>query len=155
MCLVLAACSGEPTIVRALPDIRFITVDGQPLGPAQYRGRPVLINIWSTTCGVCLREMPLLQAVYEKRSQEGLVLVALSMPYDRPSDALELQQTRGWGFPVAIDPQGHAIQALGRIDAVPTTVLFDAQGQRVWMHTGELQADSLNRALASVLPARL
>lgn len=150
-CGLLSACSKEPVLTPVLPDVRYVTVDARPLGPAQYRGHPVLINFWSSTCGICMREMPLLQDVHTEMAPRGLVVIALAMPYDRPSDALELKSQKRWGFDVAVDPQGSVVKAFGDIQAIPTTVLFDANGKRVWQHTGELQAAELRAQLERVL----
>ena len=149
----LAACSPAVDVVSTLPDIRFITVDGSPLGPAEYRGKPVLINFWSTTCSVCLKEMPLLQALHQEKSEAGLTVIAAAMPYDRPSDVVELKELRKWGFRVTIDPQGSLLKQMGKITAVPTTVLFDSNGRRVWFHQGELKEDELRRVLDRLLPS--
>lgn len=148
---LLSACSPRVDIVSTLPAIRFITTDGSALGPEQYRGKPVLINFWSTTCAVCLREMPLLQALHEEHAQKGLVVIAAAMPYDRPSDVLELRALKKWGFHVTIDPQGKTVGQFGQIKAVPVTVLFEPDGRRVWFHQGELKDAEIRKALDSVL----
>lgn len=147
---LLTACGPSVEMVSTLPDIRFITVDGRPLGPAEYRGKPVLINFWSTTCSVCLKEMPLLQAMHEETS-DGLTVVAAAMPYDRPSDVVEMKALKRWGFHVTIDPQGNLLKQMGKISAVPTTALFDSNGKRVWFHQGELKEDALRQAVQAVL----
>lgn len=149
--ILLASCTPETHMAATLPDIRFITVDGSPLGPAQYRGKPLLINFWSTTCSICLKEMPLLQALHEEHAADGLTVVAAAMPYDRPSDVVELKALKKWSFHVTIDPQGNMVKQMGSVKAVPTTALFDSKGQRVWFHQGELKEDVLRAAIHGTL----
>ena len=148
----LTACSGNrPAIPDQLPPLRLVIANGPALETADPSGKAVLLNVWSSTCAVCLKEMPLLQKVHDTYKDRGLRVIALAMPYDRPSDAVELSERNQWTFHVAIDPQGHANKALGSIRVTPTTLLFDATGRRVWQHTGELTADLLNAALAKVI----
>lgn len=149
---LLSAC--EPWAqTKRRPMVDFVTLDGRPLGPSQYHGKPLLVNFWASTCSVCLKEMPLLESTYQRHASAGLQVVAVAMPYDMPSAAVELQQAKGWTFTVAIDPRSEAVNAFGGVSATPTTVLLDATGQERWRHVGELQADALNQAIQQVIPA--
>lgn len=147
------AATRRPVPVQ-LPPVAFITTDGTAINPDTYRGKALLVNFWSPTCSVCMREMPLLQNVQTEYASKGLVLVAASMPYDRPSDAVELKQLRNWSFAVAIDPQGKTSQAFGDVKATPLTVLYDRQGRLVWQHAGELQEQELKQKTELALHGR-
>src|SRR5438876_1671293 len=45
---------------RALPELRFVDGENRALSLADFRGRPVLLNIWATWCVPCRKEMPAL-----------------------------------------------------------------------------------------------
>ena len=53
-------------------------ITGQPRRLGDYRGKVVLINIWATWCGPCRTEMPKLNALYEARKDQGLVVFGIS-----------------------------------------------------------------------------
>src|SRR5262245_10718549 len=42
------------------------------------RGKVVLVNAWATWCPPCREEMPLLDELYRKRKEEGLIVFGLS-----------------------------------------------------------------------------
>ncbi|WP_425521180.1 TlpA family protein disulfide reductase, partial [Xanthomonas translucens] len=50
---VVAARRGDPA-----PALRLPTLDGGSLTLAQFRGRPLLVNVWASWCEPCVREMP-------------------------------------------------------------------------------------------------
>ena len=47
----------------AAPDILFEDPFGRPARMANFRGRPILVNLWATWCGPCVVEMPSLEAL--------------------------------------------------------------------------------------------
>lgn len=52
--LVLAGCGTEaaeappPSVARAAPEISGVTLDGDRLALAAFRGKPVVVNVWSS-----------------------------------------------------------------------------------------------------------
>ena len=48
-----------------------------------------MINIWSTTCSVCLTEIPVLQKMSEKYHDDGAQIVGLLYDGDNPDAAKE------------------------------------------------------------------
>ena len=70
---------------RAVPEVVFRRLpDGVPARLAELRGRVVLLNLWATWCGPCIRELPTLHALEERLSPSGLTVVAISdEPFER------------------------------------------------------------------------
>ena len=68
----------------ALPDFVFEDAHGQNLTLADFRGRPVLLNLWATWCGPCVQEMPSLDHLQALLQDKNLVVIAL----DQERDAL-------------------------------------------------------------------
>src|SRR3546814_18348465 len=42
------------------PDFPFEGPDGEDVTLADFRGKPLLVNLWATWCGPCVIEMPVL-----------------------------------------------------------------------------------------------
>ncbi|MGK7310703.1 MAG: redoxin domain-containing protein [Candidatus Longimicrobiales bacterium M2_2A_002] len=119
------------------PSLELPRINGDTAVLAEYRGRPVIVNIWATWCPPCVREMPSLQRVYERYGEEGLEVLAVAvddLPGERqPDGRIEGLVSRfvdeyGLTFPVAIDPTGRTEQRFGT-EFLPTTVLIDRDGR--------------------------
>ena len=125
----------------AAPDVAFEDENGRPTSMAAFRGRPVLVNLWATWCAPCIIEMPSLDALAQ-REGEALQVVALSQDMtgrepvtrffaERSFRALEANLDKEMGFMTAL-----------RLETLPTTILYDAEGKEVWRMTGRAEWDS-------------
>jgi cytochrome c biogenesis protein CcmG/thiol:disulfide interchange protein DsbE len=68
---------GQPLPAFALPDLQGKLVDSQRL-----LGKPVVLNLWFTTCGPCIAEMPTLNRIQREKAPAGIVFLA--MTFDKP-----------------------------------------------------------------------
>ena len=127
---------------RAVPDLRFADGNGRALSLADFRGRPVVLNIWATWCVPCRKEMPTLdrlQAAFGKS-----VLTVLPLSIDRQETAVVRQFYRQLGLKalgVYVDPSGRAASEIGAI-GIPTTLLIDRGGREVGRKIGPADWDS-------------
>ena len=117
------------------PTAGFQDPQGRPTSLATFRGRPLLVNLWATWCGPCVVEMPSLDAL-AVREGEAMQVLALSQDMDgRERVAAFFAQRRFRELEPYLDPRLDVMTAL-RIDTLPTTILYDAEGVEVWRMTG-------------------
>ncbi len=64
---------------RPLPDIQFEDGQGEAMSLADLRGKIVLLNIWTTWCAPCRREMPTLERLQAELGGPDFEVVALSI----------------------------------------------------------------------------
>lgn len=135
------------------------TVDGAGLKKAveSFKGKPVLLNIWSTTCGPCVKEFPSIVKLHNAYKAKGLVVISVSM--DEPEDkakALAFLQKQKADFPSFIRKGGNVDTFFDPVDknwlgTMPTTYVFDRKGKMVGaQHGGEL---TYEKFVAAVQPA--
>ncbi len=118
----------------AMPTVAFQTLDGRPATLAQFRGKPLLVNLWATWCAPCLKEMPTLDVLAARGTvrllpvSQDLDGAAKVKPYFAKVGLKALQP--------ALDPKlglSLAYQA-----NLPTSILYDSAGKEVWRYTGGL-----------------
>lgn len=98
-------------------------------------GKPVVLNLWASWCGPCRAEMPLLARAQQAHPELLFVLVNQGETEAVIRDFAQRERLTLSGF--WRDPASALGPALGS-SGLPTTVVFDAQGQRVKAHLGVL-----------------
>ena len=110
---------------RPAPSFDVPGLDGQPVRLADFKGRPIVVNVWATWCGPCKLEHPLLVDM----AGRGVEIVGIL--YDDPNGeeaAKELLRRDGNPFArIGLDPQGELGLQIG-ISGVPESFLIDANG---------------------------
>ena len=78
-----------------------------PPGPAELRGRVVLVNFWTLTCINWLRQEPHVRAWSQAYRDDGLVVVGVHTPEfsfeHEPGRVRRAVQERNIDYPVALD----------------------------------------------------
>ena len=136
-----------------LPAVTLTTIEGRQLDAAALRGHPVLVTFWSITCGPCLHEIPDLIDLHHDLAPQGLIILAIAMPYDPPDRVLALARERQLPYSIVLDPMGKTGTAFGEIDATPTTFLFDAEGRGVKRIVGGMNVKRMRETILTLLPA--
>ncbi len=143
----LLADGAEPVGVGGVaPDVRLAMLDGSSRSLSELRGRPVVLNFWSSTCAPCLKEMPDLERVATDHAA-ALTVVGVDVT-DTAAAGKDMVAKTGVTYPNARDPQAEIFAAFGGT-ALPRTVLIDAKGKVVEVHNGALTADELTELLQS------
>jgi cytochrome c biogenesis protein CcmG/thiol:disulfide interchange protein DsbE len=99
------------------------------LSLAAYRGRPVVINFWASWCVPCKEEAPLLEAVWKRHRDEGLVVVGVDIN-DLRSDARRFARENGMTYPLGFDGVGETSTDYG-LTGVPETFFVARSGRLV------------------------
>jgi thiol-disulfide isomerase/thioredoxin len=120
----------------AAPKDSFLDPAGKPVTLAAFKGKPVLVNLWATWCGPCVREMPTLDGI---AGRAGDKLKVLTVSQDREGVDIAPTFTKG-GFKHLEryrDPENKLGFAFNT-GMLPTTVLYDADGKEVWRVVGAM-----------------
>jgi peroxiredoxin len=113
---------------RQKADFILTDLSGKKWHLQNLRGKVVLVNFWATWCPPCRKEMPDLQALYEKYKESGLVVLAIS---DEEAGKVEpFIAERKISYPVMLDP-GRKVNDLYRVDGIPKTFVYDRNGKMV------------------------
>ncbi|NMM14538.1 MAG: TlpA family protein disulfide reductase [Rhodoferax sp.] len=124
-----------------LPTVALTTLAGEPTQLAALaKGKPMLVNLWASWCPPCRREMPVLAAAQQQETQ--VTFVFANQGEDSAAALRYLSAGQLNLANVLLDPGTALGRAIGST-ALPTTLFYDASGQLVDTHLGELSAASL------------
>ena len=121
------------------PDAAFVDPDGGEISIADFKGTPVLVNLWATWCAPCVKELPTLNALTHKHDKDGaLGVIAVSQDMG-PQGSVEafLAKLKVDDLGAFHDPK-MALSGALNAQVMPTTILYDAQGREVWRYVGDL-----------------
>ncbi len=144
-----AAAQAQAKVGEAVPSFDTQLLDGKTLTAQALKGKVVLVVYWATWCPPCQRELPELQALYEKHRGKGFEILALSIDADKFT-VEEFWKDHDYLFPVAMIAPAH-IQALGKVKATPTLHLIDRKGVLRLVHLGPMGQDKLEVRLLPLL----
>ena len=130
-----------------IPDAPLVTLEGTSRQLTEWKGQPLVINLWACWCPPCRREMPVLASAQDRHPEVQFVFVnqgeagAVVREYLERS-GIEIEQ-------VLLDADtavGRSIRTRG----LPATLFFDAEGRLVQTHLGPVSTASLSAKVASI-----
>ena len=132
------------------PEIAFSDGAGKTFDLSDFAGKTVLVNLWATWCGPCLREMPSLERLQQ---HFGDRLAVLAISEDRGgSKAVDpfIAKLGLKSVKTFLDPKS-AVGRAFKVEGLPTSFLIDGQGRVLGRVDGEAAWDS-PRMLAVIEP---
>ena len=114
-----------------VPAFTLAALDGRAVAlPQAYAGRRVLLNLWASWCGPCVKEMPELDRFARSQAPNGTQVVGIALDDAAAVEAFLLRIPVS--YPLLVDTPGprDAGVRLGNPKGVlPYSVLLDAQGR--------------------------
>jgi peroxiredoxin len=113
---------------RQKADFTLTDLQGKSWHLADLHGKVVLVNFWATWCPPCRKEMPDLEALYDKYKGKGLVVLAISD--EESGKVVPFIAERKIGYPVVLDPGGTVHKAY-LVEGLPKSFVYDRDGKLV------------------------
>lgn len=146
----VAAAFGVASASTAAPDFQVTTLAGQALSSEQLRGKVVLVNFWATWCPPCRVEMPGFQAVYDRRKDQGFVVLGISTDAGGREPVERFLAERDITYPVAM-ATGSVVRDFGGANVLPTSFLIDRDGRVRYEVRGIFTSVALGQAVDRLL----
>jgi cytochrome c biogenesis protein CcmG, thiol:disulfide interchange protein DsbE len=136
---------GEPVPAFSLPGI-----DGKLVSlPVGTNVPAVVVHFWSGSCRSCLKEMPEVEALYQKYKGKDLVVYAVNVG-DSKSNVKVFAERLKITFPVLQDSDGEIARQYGVV-GVPRTYFVDRNGLLRNKLLGEAPARILDRLIQTIM----
>lgn len=127
---------------KPAPQAAFFTADGNSRTLADYKNKPLLVNLWATWCVPCVKELPSLAKLAGALQAEGFVVLPVSSDLGGAARVESFFKQHGISnLPVLIDKDGALMHAFGA-RGLPTTYVIDAAGDIVAYEEGGMDWDA-------------
>ncbi len=131
---------------RRAEQFTFERDGGGKLTVADFKGRPILLNLWATWCAPCRAEMPTLDKLQAASGGSGFEVVAVNVDTARLEKRGAFLDSVGAKTLVRYaDPSGDAFETMrkaGRALGLPVTLVIDKNGCEVGAVEGGAKWDS-------------
>lgn len=152
--IVLAAVALRPSTPTLAPDFAVPDLHGQATRLSAYRGKVVLLNLWTTWCPPCREEMPSMEQLWLRLRDRGFVLLAVSEDEGGQAVVQPFVEQLKLTFPVLVDPE-HQVGDRYGVWGYPESFLIDREGRiveriigpRDWLAASQIEA--IERLLAA------
>lgn len=107
---------------------------------SEFRGKPLIINVWASWCGPCRAEMGSLERLAKKYNRKEFTIIGISTDDYRTKAEAAVKQAN-LSFENFIDHDQVLEKMLGA-KTIPLTILVDANGQVIEKVRGAREWDS-------------
>ena len=118
----------KPAPAFSLPEVYGGQVDLD-----SYRGHPVLLVFWTTSCPICQRELPMLSQLEGEFRNHGVDILAVNL--EGESQAASFLDSKRVNLTCTYDSAGEVARAYG-VGGVPKLVLVGEDGKIKRSRTG-------------------
>jgi peroxiredoxin len=130
---------------RQAPTFTLDQAYGGRVDLSEYHGRRVLLVFWLTSCGICRRELPLLDGLSTEFRAQGVEIAAVNI---RDVDgAREFMASEHLRLANLIDPDGRTAQRYN-VSGVPKLVLIGPDGKILRSAAGWQSEETLREWVA-------
>lgn len=135
-----------PVTGDLVPTVDLVDEQGASISLAEFRGRPLVVNMWYSTCAPCAREVREFAAVHAELGDE-VEFVGVN-PLDDPETMRAFADARGVEYRLLRDPGKEWVNAVP-IGVYPTTLFVSPDGV-ILRQTTAIDDDELRAIIAEV-----
>lgn len=132
-------------------------LNSAPIKLSSLRGRPVLLDFWTSCCINCLHTLPDLASLESEFGERGLVVIGVHAPkFPHEQDAANVEAAiarHGIKHPVVLDNH-HLVWDSFAVKAWPSFVLIDCEGKIDLVVSGEGKREMLAKRISELVSSR-
>ena len=108
------------------PEFTLEDFNGNKISLSDLSGKVVFLNVWTTWCGPCKKEIPDFIEVYEQYKDEGLEIIGISVDEIAKDKVIKFTEKYKMNYPVAMTTSQFT-KDYGPFLYVPTTIIIDTK----------------------------
>jgi len=163
---LLSAADIRATLVpsaarKPAPDFALLNSSGRSIPLSSFKGKPLLLDLWATKCGGCVKEIPSFIDIHHAYAPQGLAVAGISMDilYEdlaSPAEAWNLVNpfvaSHKVDYPILMGDDG--ITKRYSVEALPVTYLIDKRGRIAATYVGVVDRANIEANIKSLLAER-
>ena len=120
--------------IHGMQPFSVVGIEGEELGPDEFKGEVTLLDFWATWCGPCIYELPNLKKAYAEYHDKGFNIVGISLDNEKKMPLPKFKKwlaDNGMEWPQFYDGKGwgNSVARLYNVYAIPFTILLDREGK--------------------------
>ena len=152
--LIVASVIFAQESEKKYPDIDFNFFNGKKMSMDELVSNgPIVMQFWAIWCAPCKKEMYYLDKIQEKYKSQGVNVICINTDNLKSiSKAKAYIRQKRYDLLVAADPSSRIFNMLNA-NVMPTTIVFDKEGQIVYRKEGYMFGDEkkVEEILISIL----
>ena len=142
--------SFEPAhwIGQPVPDMTLTALDGRTIRSADWKGHPVVVDMWASWHPACTSAVPDFIRLVTETSTQGVRVLAVT--FEDAGGLGEFTTNRDINYPIVASTNLPA--PFGKVDTIPTTFFINADGIIRDIRVGYEGYDSLKQAALDQSP---
>lgn len=127
-------CLGAGKMVPAAADFTLKDLKGNDVTLSSFRGKQVLITFGATWCPYCVKEVPELNAFFDKHKDKDVKVLSIDIQ-ESLAKVSGFAQKNNIRYTMLIDTDGSVAQKYG-VNGIPAVFLIDKDGIVKYSGTG-------------------
>lgn len=140
----------QGTTLNQAQDFSVFNDKGEQVELSSFKGKPIVINFWTTWCGYCKVEMKYFEELYNQYKDEVVFFMVNSTIEDDKDVANKYITEQGYTFPIYYDISGSAITTY-KITGYPITMFINKDFQISRIHQGMINLETLQKNINSII----
>ena len=127
------------------PKLEITFLDGKKFNLAQQKNQMTIIVFWAKWCGICKRELKILDKIYKEKKSRGLEIVGISIDdKENFEDVKKIADKLSFGNGFYSDAKKISFEIP---KSIPTTYFLDKNQQIFKVIQGEIDEDEIEKVI--------
>lgn len=122
------AASESSAAPKSLPAFSLPDLQGEKHGPAEWKGKVVVLDFWATWCVACRETIPVLKRLKEKFGDKGLVVAGVTIDTGPKKKIAKFTRKMKMDYQILWDADDSLSKLLG-FEGLPSVFIFDRDGR--------------------------
>ncbi len=144
---IFSGCKDSGNVSSSDSNFTLTDLEGNPVSLSDFKGNIVVLNFWATWCPPCIAEIPDFVKVFNDFKDKDVQFIGVSN--EDISTLKSFAADYDINYPILIDDKN--IMAIWGIRAIPTTFVFDRDGQIVFKNVGMMTGEQIRNVIENIL----